>query len=283
MSAKRLLRLGLLTTLLVLTVASIWACSGSTDGENVSIPGTDVTETTEPPGYDIDPPTNNKFYITFKKDDGTVVGQDCVENGGGQVNKPEEPFDTADWSTEKPKNWQDEEPVPRDKAHFPLGGGDHLVASPISLQKVFEYGCFRETYDSTKFNPSFTLTIQANDRAEAEALGSSLGQNGVGTVVPGDVHVDSYVRWTVIGNAVWIGSSKVGVDFADYQLTVNGSVIADLATLTNVTEIDDGNGWKTLWSSTPLTSMVLGANQVSIVQREVGQTQSYTVDVGFNL
>lgn len=232
--------------------------------------------------------TNKKLYVTFKKD-GEPVGEGCIEGGEGTMPNPNGgDWDQMDYNTEKPAKVQEADPQPvGDRLNSAqiasLSGIDGLIAQPIPFNKEYTTGCLQGSYDTTGMNTNYTLTVSASSNDQAAARSAALGQNGVGAPVASHTHVDSYVRWTVIGSDVWIGSSKVGGDFVTYQLTVNGSVVADLGAGINVTPIDDGNGWKTLWSSVPVTDLNLGTNTIDIVQRAVGETQSYPITYEFGL
>lgn len=276
-------RLELLLATLALT--AIVACAGTMTipGPRLEIPGIiDI-------GFDeltitFRLLTNEKYYVTFKKD-GEPIAEDCIEGGEGTIANPNGgDWDQFDYTTTKPTPKADAEPVER-LAGLDVHHGDGLIASPvpISLKKEFLVGCFQGRFDTTQINTNYTLTVSAGNRTQASGLGSTFGQNGPGAPVSSAIHVDSYLRWTVIGSDLWIGSSKVGADFVNYQLTVNGSVVADLGTQTNIFPLDEANGWRTLWSAVPASDLNLGTNSVDIVQRAVGESQSTPIHVEFDL
>ncbi len=203
---------------------------------------------------------------TYRNSEGAVVGSSVVEvPGSHQI-----PAGAVSWSAEVVKC-----PAASGSAG---AGGMYDLSATVLVQGVQRQAIAGADMPWTFFggniipnaqgatNVSYSFSIQAPSRGDAMARRDYVLAGGIGTQTGPGFEVcyynESEAELDNLGLPVGVRmrQAEVGDDFLTYTLTVNGAIVADLSSATNLLHYSANNGWNVVESFVPLTSFDTGTN-----------------------
>lgn len=228
---------------------------GGVTGGSIKIEGT------TPQTWSATAPNGQCWKVTFKNAAGEVIGTECGTGAGaGQV-----PAGTAHTSF--------------DGINCEDCGGDFEVEPWLEGSYPYEFLKGPNGFNvSTPYVATY-IRAAALTYAGAQAKAAVVEQGGPGTELPGGVQVYSYVTVTYVSGDVVVASS-LPERFGQFTITVNGTVVADKSTGTNVVVTGAGNGWATASSLLPGSLFQAGAVMV-LQQSATGNTNPVTMSMTF--
>lgn len=200
--------------------------------------------------------------MTFEGPDGAILKTDC---GEGPEGCSVEPVGTKKIiSVQGPCTLCPEDP-PEPPNGLPLPS----PARPVDLegQQPYSVVTLPTVYDEFEPFVATALEIRAGSESAALTLTELIEDGGPGIVVPPAVDVRAHVTLTLVGDDVEIRSS-LPERFRHFAVRVDGAVIAskDPGFSNNVTMTPGRNGWVTLSTVLPLTSIAPVDGEIVVTQ-----------------
>jgi hypothetical protein len=251
-----------LTLCLFALIAPLSGCAGS---------GTIKTTPGKGPGFEIpgvrvqwDIPAGYCLKGQFLDADGNPMGPEVGGGSSGSMAIPR----GAKWVKYKVVKCEDSQEA------VPSGPYGPIQPQPVEWFDVGRVGC-----DDTH-SPliHYGLSARAKTDVAAEAKAEVIMLGGPGTAVPFDVQVNSFVELTP-GATVATLETSLPNSFKTATVTVNGTVVADLATGLNCTVLSQGNNWETVQITLPTSLVPAGSIVVLNQSGSAGSHQDLKVEM----